>query len=503
MGIDVPLLEALGISKRYGGVLALNKMHFAAEGGEVHAILGENGAGKSTFIQILSGAVAADEGRLRLSGAPYAPRMPHQARQAGISPVFQELSLIPDLTVAENIFFGTEHLSALGTISQRDLNAKAESLFDTLGLTPIAPRAPVRTLSIGDRQLIEIVKGLATDPMILILDEATSALLPREVDWLLTKARERAASGKLVLYISHRMDEVRRIADRITVLRNGETVGTEATASLGDGDIVSMMLGRRLDRLFPERKPTATARVALKVADLKVGHQLRGVSFSLREGEVLGVAGLQGHGQRELFMALFGAERATGQVEVNGRYVTVRGPGHALSAEIGMALLPEDRRTQGLMLGKSIRENVVLGAFHRIVKRGLVDRRAERALVEGTAAQLRIKTDSIETAAGKLSGGNQQKVVLAKLLATDAKILLFFDPTRGVDVGTKAEIFALMRDLAARGYSILFFSTDLAELAHVADRTLVMSYGRITATLEGEATEAAILGATLSQGAAA
>jgi ribose transport system ATP-binding protein len=493
------LLEAVGISKRYGGVLALNKMHFAAEGGEVHAILGENGAGKSTFIQILAGAVTADEGELKLDGAPYTARGPRAARRTGISPVFQELSLIPDLTVAENIFFGEERLSMLGTISQRDLNDKATALFATLGLEPLRPDAPVRTLSIGDRQLIEIVKGLANDPKILILDEATSALLPREVEWLLNKARERAAQGKLVLYISHRMDEVRRVADRVTVLRNGETVGTEATAKLSDDDIVSMMLGRRLDRLFPVRTPTATERNALKVTNLSVGYQLRGVSFALREGEVLGVAGLQGHGQRELFMALFGAERAEGQVEVWGKPVTIRGPGHALSPEIGMALLPEDRRGQGLLLGKPVRENIVLSALKRIVVRGFVDPKAEQKLVDDAVAQLRIKTHSIEQAAGTLSGGNQQKVVLAKLLATEAKILLFFDPTRGVDVGTKAEIFTLMRDLAARGFAILFFSTDLAELANVADRVLVMSYGRISAMLEGGAmSEDEILRATLT-----
>jgi ribose transport system ATP-binding protein len=500
----VALLEAIGVSKRYGGVLALNKMHFAADGGEVHAILGENGAGKSTFIQILSGAVAADEGELKLDGAAYRPRGPREARRTGISPVFQELSLIADLTVAQNIFFGEEQLSAIGTISQRDLNEKATALFTSLGLEPMRPDAPVRSLSIGDRQIIEIVKALANDPKILILDEATSALLPREVDWLLSKARERATQGKLVLYISHRMDEVRRVADRVTVLRNGETVGTESTSALSDDGIVSMMLGRRLDRLFPERSPTETGRVALKVSDFKVGHQLRGVSFELREGEVLGVAGLQGHGQRELFMALFGAERSEGQVDVWGKPVTIRSPAHALSPDIGMALLPEDRRHQGLLLDKPVRENVVLGALKRIVVRGFVDPKAEQKLVDDAVAQLRIKTDSIEQAAGTLSGGNQQKVVLAKLLATEAKILLFFDPTRGVDVGTKAEIFALMRDLASRGFAILFFSTDLAELAHVADRTLVMSYGRIAATLEGEAmTEGAILSATLSQGVAA
>jgi len=498
----LPLLEASGISKRYGGIIALNNLHFAAEGGEVHAILGENGAGKSTFIQILAGAVAADEGELRLSGKVYRATDPRAARRSGISPVFQELSLIPDLTVAENIFFGGETLSLLGTISERDLNEKAQELFASLGLAAIPPQAPVRSLSIGDRQVVEIVKALANDPDILILDEATSALLPREVDWLLAIARERAAAGKLVLYISHRMDEVRRVADRLTVLRNGEIVGTERAADVTDDAIVAMMLGRRLDRLFPERKKTATERVALAVRDLSVGHQLRGVHFTLREGEVLGVAGLQGHGQRELFMALFGALPAEGQVEVWGRSVNVRGPAHALSSEIGIGLLPEDRRNQGLLLGKSIRENVALGAFKRIVRKGLLDPRAERRLVADAMAQLHIKADSMEQAAGTLSGGNQQKVVLAKLLTTEARILLFFDPTRGVDVGTKAEIFSLMRELAGRGFAILFFSTDLTEIANVADRTLVMSYGHIAATLAGDAmTEEAILTATLSPGA--
>lgn len=500
----VPLLEALGISKRYGGILALDTMHFAAEGGEVHAILGENGAGKSTFIQILAGAVAADAGELKLSGRPYRPRDPRAARRSGISPVFQELSLIPDLTVAQNIFFGDERLSPFGTISQRDLNERARALFAALGLDPIRPDAPVSGLSIGDRQLIEIVKGLASDPAILILDEATSALLPREVDWLLGKARERAAAGRLVLYISHRMDEVRRVADRITVLRNGQTVATERTADLTDDAIVSMMLGRRLERLFPERRSTVTERTALRVDGLRVGHLLRSASFELREGEILGVAGLQGHGQRELFMALFGAERSEGDIEVWGRRVTPRSPGQALSPEIGMALLPEDRRNQGLLLGKSIRENVVLSALKRIARHGLLDPAAERTLVGDAMERLRIKAGSMEQAAGTLSGGNQQKVVLAKLLAAEARILLFFDPTRGVDVGTKAEIFALMRDLAARGFAILFFSTDLAELANVADRTLVMSYGRIAATLSGaQMTEGAILSATLAVGTAA
>jgi ribose transport system ATP-binding protein len=475
-------------------------MHFAADRGEVHAILGENGAGKSTFINILSGAVLSDEGELRLDGQPYRARDPRSARKAGIAPVFQELSLIPDLTAAENIWFGDEVLSPLGTISQQKINVRTAALMTELGAKAIAPHVPVRMLSVADRQILEIVKGLAHDPDILILDEATSALLPTEVDWLLDLARKRAARGKIVLYISHRLDEVRRVADRVTVLRNGETVGTEATAKLTDEDIVSMMLGRRLDRLFPARASTAQAEVALAAQNLRVGHQLRGVDFDLHTGEVLGVAGLQGHGQRELFMALYGAERAEGTILVRGKPVNVRGPRHALSKALGIALLPEDRRNQGLLLGKPIRENVVLSALAKIVRGGLVDGAAERKLVGDAVAQLSIKASSIDQTAGTLSGGNQQKVVLAKLLATDARILLFYDPTRGVDVGTKAEIFALMRDLAARGFAILFYSTDLAEVANVADRTLVMSYGRIAATLAGdEMTEAAILRATLAQ----
>jgi ribose transport system ATP-binding protein len=295
------------------------------------------------------------------------------------------------------------------------------------------------------------------------------------------------------------MDEVRRVADRVTVLRNGETVDTVETASVTDDDIVSMMLGRRLARLFPERRPTATETVALRTTGLSVGRLLADVDLDLHEGEVLGVAGIQGHGQRELFMALFGAIRSSGRIEVRGRPMTIRSPQHALSPEVGIALLPEDRRTQGLLLGKSVRDNIVLSALSRIVRHGFVDTRAEDALVQGYSDRLRIAAASPSQQVGTLSGGNQQKVVLAKLLATESRILLFYDPTRGVDVGTKSEIFAMMRDLAADGYAILFYSTDLAELVNVADRTLVLSYGRIAAVLEGaDLTEDRILHATMA-----
>ncbi len=492
------VLAATGIAKRYGGIVALNRVDFSAAAGEVHAVLGENGAGKSTFIQILSGAVAADEGELRLRGEPFRAVNPREAERAGIAAVFQELSLVPDLTVAENIFFRRETLTSLRTIARGELLRRTTKLLADLDLSPIPPDRPVRHLSVADRQLVEIAKAVAIDPDILILDEATSALPPPQVEWLLRIARARAEAGKTVLFISHRLAEVRIVADRVTVFRNGENVGTHRTGEITDDGIVALMLGRRLDRVYPPRHPTATGRVALRVADLSAGRSLRGVSLTLEEGQVLGVAGLQGHGQRELFLSLFGAVRSRGTIEVWGRPVEIRSPRHALSAGIGMALLPEDRRNQGLLLTKSVRENLVLSIMARIVRRGLIDLPLEASLVADAVQRLRIKVDTPEQEAGTLSGGNQQKVVVAKLLMTQARILLFYDPTRGVDVGTKAEIFQLMRDLAEQKYAVLFYSTDLPELVHVADRVAVLSYGRIAEILDApDIDEERILKATL------
>ena len=499
---DAPQLQAEAITKRFGGIVALDQMHFAAAAGEVHAILGENGAGKSTFIGILAGAVRADEGRVTVGGRPYLPLSPVDAAAAGIATVLQELSLIPDLTVAENVWFGSEDLTPLRTVDRRRIEARTRALFSDLGLPGIDPGTPLRSLSLGQRQLVEIAKALSSNARILILDEATSALLPAQVDWLLRTARARADAGALVLYISHRLAEVRRIADRVTVLRNGQTVGTEAMADLADGEIVSMMLGRRLVSLYPARVATATDRIALQVDAFTVAPRLHDVDFALHEGEILGVAGLEGHGQRELFLGLFGAIRAHGQVSIGGRPVTIRSPRHAMSAGIGMVLLPEDRRQQGLLLTKTVRENLVLSALGKVARFGVIDPRAEAAMVERGMQRTQVKADTPEQLAGTLSGGNQQKVVLAKLLETGARILLFYDPTRGVDVGTKAEMFTMMRDLAANGYAILFYSTDLAELANVADRTLVLSYGSVSSVLAGaDVTEDRILAATMAGGA--
>ena len=496
----MPLLQASAVSKRFGGIAALSRAEFHAEAGEVHALLGENGAGKSTFIQILSGALRADEGDIRLRGEPYRAANPSAAQAAGVAAVFQELSLVPDLTVEQNIWFRHEQLSPLGTVRARALRDETRALFERLRFPPIRPDQEVRRLALADRQIVEIAKALSRDPAVLILDEATSSLAPKETEWLLGLARQLAGEGKLVIYISHRIPEVRQVADRITVFRNGTTVAAHDTVSVSDDEIIAEMLGRRMDRLYPPRVATATERIALKVRGLAVGDRVAGVDLDLREGEVLGIGGLQGHGQRELFQGLFGIGRAKGSIELWGRPMTARGPRQSLTGRDGLALVPEDRRRQGLLLSKTVRENLTLAVIPRFAHFGWLNARRERALFEEMIAFLHIKAKTPEQPAGTLSGGNQQKVIFGKMLLTEARVLLLFDPTRGVDVGTKGEIFQLMRDLAAKGYAILFYSSDLPELVHVADRVAVMRNGTIAAVLEGEAiSEDGILRAAMFQ----
>jgi ribose transport system ATP-binding protein len=492
------LLEASAVSKRYGGIAALSRAEFRAAAGEVHALLGENGAGKSTFIQILAGAVQPDEGVINFGGAPFRAADPSAAQAAGISAVFQELSLIPDLTVEQNIWFRRERLSPLRTIRRKALREKTYELFARYAFPAIPPDQEVRRLTLAERQVVEIAKALARDPKVLILDEATSSLAPRETEWLLGLATRFAGEGKLVIYISHRLQEVRQVAQRVTVFRNGQTVAAHDTAAVSDDEIIAEMLGRRMDRLYPERRDTATGKVALKVRGLAAGSRLRDIDFDLMQGEVLGVGGLQGHGQRELFQALFGIGRAKGSIELWGREMTARGPRQALTGRDGLALVPEDRRGQGLLLSKSVRENLTLAVIPRFSSGGVLSSRREKALVDEMMTFLRIKARTPDQIAGTLSGGNQQKVVFGKMLLTEARVLLLFDPTRGVDVGTKGEIFVLMRDLAAQGYAILFYSSDLPELVHVADRVAVMRNGQMAAILEGEGiSEDAILRAAM------
>lgn len=492
------LIEATGLSKRYGGIVALKEARFSARAGEVHALLGENGAGKSTFIQILSGAVQHDGGAVTLEGKDYRPTNPDAAQARGVAAVFQELSLIPDLTVEQNIWFRHEPLTPLRTVDRAALRRDSLALFDKYKFPRLRPDAEVRRLTLAERQLVEIAKGLAKAPRVLILDEATSSLPAREADWLLALTRQLAAEGLCVIFISHRMGEVRAIADRLTIFRNGATVAAHVASEVGDDEIVSQMIGRQMGRLYPERRKTSTERLALRTQNFASGNRLLGVDLSLFEGEVLGVGGLQGHGQRELFEALFGAGRATGTLELWGKPARIDSPRRALTGREGIALVPEDRRGQGLLLTKSVRENLTLAVIRRFTANGLLNRQREGELVKEMVDFLRIKAGTPEQAAGTLSGGNQQKVIFGKMLLTEARVLLLYDPTRGVDVGTKSEIFQLMRDLAAKGYAILFYSSDLPELVNVADRVIVLRSGRVAATLgEGQLSEEAILRAAV------
>jgi ribose transport system ATP-binding protein len=493
------LIDARAVSKSFGGIAALTGATFSGRAGEVHALLGENGAGKSTFIQILAGAVMPDAGTLSFGGKPYRPTSPGDARAAGIAAVYQDLSLVPDLTVEENIWFRHEPMTVLRTVNRRVLRRRTLELLERYRC-PLALHAgqEVRRLTLAERQVVEIAKSLAFDPRVLILDEATSALAPRETEWLLSLVRQLAGSGRLVVYISHRLGEVRNIADRVTVFRNGSTVAAYETAEVDEETIITDMLGRRLERLYPERSATATDRAALRVRDLGVGRRLADVSFDLREGEVLGVAGLQGHGQRELFQALFGVSRSKGTIEAWGRPLRLASTRSALIGREGLALVPEDRRNHGLLLSRSVRENLTLSVVSRFSRFGLTNPAKERLLVEEMVRFLKIKATSSEQPAGTLSGGNQQKVIFGKMLLTQARILLLYDPTRGIDIGTKGEIFRLMRDLAAKGYAILFYSSDLAELGNLADRVLVLRNGHVAAMLEGTAIgEHAILRAAM------
>jgi ribose transport system ATP-binding protein len=497
-------LEIRGLKKVFGGIHALDNVDFSASIGEIHALLGENGAGKSTLIKILTGALHADSGEISLFGQHIQIRTPRQARAAGIGAVFQELSLIPDLTVAQNVWFRREPRTPIGSISSRALKRQTRQLFTDLGLPYIDPEREARTLSVAHRQLVEIAKVVSQRPRVLILDEATSALSPREVSWLLELCRRLASEGTLVIFITHRLVEVRQVADTVTVFRNGKRVGTAPMRELSDDQIIGMMVGGARESLYPERQSIASDRVMLRVTDLRFGDRLQGASFEVREGEILGVGGLQGQGQAELLLALYGMLPARGTIEIDGKVWRIRNPRDALQAGVGMALVPEDRRNQGLLLTKSIKENISLPMLSRISHVGFLQPTLERAIATRAVQQLNIVSRSLDQYVNRLSGGNQQKVVIAKLLQTDAKILLLYDLTRGVDVGAKADIFQLMRDLTGRGYTILFYSTDLQELIHVADRIIVLHDGRVNATLTSETmTEENIIRASFTTDASA
>ena len=497
----MPLFAISGITKRYGGVRALEDASLAIGAGSIHAVLGENGAGKSTLIKIMAGVVMPDEGRMLLDGAPVEFASPAAANAAGIACIFQELSLIPDLSVADNIAISNPPCR-FGLIDRRAQRRIAEEALSRAGAENIHPLALVKDLSLSRRQMVEIAKALARRPRILILDEATSALTAADVTKIYGVLRRLRADGLALVYISHRMHEIAELADECTVFCNGRSVATFAAGTKANNEIVELMIGREYNAVFPARSPRAasTGPPLLEVRHLTWTERLSDVSLKLSAGEVIGLGGLDGQGQRELLLALFGVLRGTtGEVLVEGRPADITGPDVAKRS--GMALIPEDRKTEGLMLPMSVRDNLSFAALDTLSYWGVVDRAAESDAVDRIVRRLAVRTDGTGMPAGSLSGGNQQKLVIGKWLMTKPRILLLNDPTRGIDVGTKQEIYELLRELAGTGAAILFYSTDYDELVGCCDRVLVMYDGAIRRELAGdEITEHALVSSALNIG---
>jgi len=492
-----------GVSKRYGGVRALEDADLVIESGRIHAVLGENGAGKSTLIKIMAGVVTPDEGRMLLDAEPVAFASPAAANAAGIACIFQELSLIPDLSVADNIAISNPP-RYFGLIDRKAQRHMAEDALARAGAENIHPLALVKDLSLSRRQMVEIAKALARRPRILILDEATSALTAADVTKIYAVLKRLRAEGLALVYISHRMHEIAELADECTVFCNGRSVASFAAGTKTDNEIVELMIGREYNAVFPERRarrPSATA-PPLEVRHLAWTDRLKDISLKLHVGEVIGLGGLDGQGQRELLLALFGVLRGTtGEVLIDGRPVAIAGPHVAKRKQIGMALIPEDRKTEGLMLPMSVRDNLSFAALDTLSRWGIVDAAAERAAVERIVRLLAVRTDGTYLPAGSLSGGNQQKLVIGKWLMMAPRILLLNDPTRGIDVGTKQEIYQLLRELVDAGAAILFYSTDYDELVGCCDRVLVMYDGAIKRELVGaDITERALIGSALNIG---
>jgi ribose transport system ATP-binding protein len=494
------LLVVEGLTKAFAGVHALTDVSFDLRAGEVHALLGENGAGKSTLVKAVSGVVRPDRGRVFLRGEPFAPGDPDESSRRGVGVVFQELPLIPDLSVMENVFFNRQPLTRLGTVAGRRMRERAEQLFSDLGLQGLDPVKQVRDLSVAARQFVAIAKVLADDPAVVVLDEATSALGPAEVTWLLEQASALASKGKGIIFISHRLAEVEDVSDRVTVLRNGQKVGTWDRGQATADDLISAMLGRTLEQLYPVRAAAPRPNVLLGARDLSAGRRLRHASLDVHEGEILGVAGLEGQGQLELFLSLYGVIRSRGTITVSGERRHIRSPRDALNAGIGMALVPEDRKTEGILPTLTVRENLSLPILNKLHRYGFLGRATERASTQPVVSDLKIGRGDGEQTASSLSGGNQQKVVVGKFLLTGARLLLLYDLTRGVDVGTKAEIFKTVQNLANEGYGVLFYSSDITELANVPHRVVVMFDGRVTADYPaGDFTQEELVAAMVGQ----
>jgi ribose transport system ATP-binding protein len=491
------VLEMRHIGKKFPGVVALDDVDFELRRGEVHILLGENGAGKSTLMKILSGAYQKSAGQIILEGAEVEIKNPRHAQRLGISTIYQEFNLIPHLSVGENIFLGREPAQLPGVIDQGAVFNEAGHALLGLGLT-LNPRKLVKELRVAEQQMVEVAKALSLDARILIMDEPTAALTEQEILELFATIRRLKDKGVSIVYISHRIEELFEIGDRVTVLRDGRSVGTFDVRGIKKSELIRLMVNRELTELFPKER-SIRGREALRIEGLSTKSGLEEISFSLYKGEVLGIAGLLGAGRTELARAIFGLDRITsGTIYVNEQPLRITSPRTAINSGIGF--LTEDRKSQGLVLPLSVKDNLCLSSADKFSRWGIMDTGAEQLAADRYVKELRIRTPSLDQKVVFLSGGNQQKVVLSKWLCSESQIFIFDEPTRGVDVGAKAEIYQLMNRLTASGVAIMMISSELLEVLGMSDRILVMRGGRISGEFAAqEATQEKILQCALGE----
>ena len=498
---STPLLAVTSVAKSFGAVAAVRDVSFPLHAGEVHALVGENGAGKSTIVKMLAGVHTPDTGTIELDGRPVVLDSPAAALAAGIAVIYQEPTLFPDLSVAENIFMGRQPLRSGRRIDRAAMNARTSAFFAQLGVA-VDPDRPARGLSIADQQIVEIAKAMSLDARVIVMDEPTAALTGVEVRRLFDVVESLRAGGAALLFVSHRFEEITALCQRVTILRDGAHVSTDPLADLSVDEMVRRMVGRPLDTLFPKQEVTP-GDVVLEVERLTRPGVFSDVSFSVRAGEIVALAGLVGAGRSEVMQAVFGVDpRDGGTVRVAGTELRAGSPAAAMRA--GVALVPEDRRQQGLFLDGSLERNITATRLRSLARFGLLLGGAERRFARDWTARLQTRYRALSDPVGRLSGGNQQKVVLAKWLSTAPRVLIVDEPTRGIDVGTKAEVHRLLSELAAEGVAVVMISSELPEVLGMADRVLVMREGRLVAELSrAEATEQAVMVAATGAAVAA
>jgi rhamnose transport system ATP-binding protein len=492
-----PMVELSGIAKSFGNVQALQGVGLTLFPGEVHALVGENGAGKSTLVKILAGIYRPDAGTVRIGGALVDLHAPTQAQALGIAVVHQEPMLFPDLDVAENVFMGRHPRDRFGRVDWKRMYHEVDQLLASLDVA-LSSHTPVQGLSVAEQQLVEIAGALSLRARVLVLDEPTAALSPHEVDELFTIVRQLRERGVAVLFVSHRLEEVFEIAERLTIFRDGAQVLSALVSEMTTEEMIKHMVGRELAQLFPKSE-TEIGEIVLDVRHLTRAGAFVDVSFQLRRGEILGFAGLVGAGRTEVARVLFGIDRAgSGEIWLKGQQVRIRSPRDAM--DYGIAYVPEDRHQHGLVMDFSIASNVTLPILRQVSRLGLLDARAERRIAGDYSSQLRVRSSGLEQLVNALSGGNQQKVVLSKWLATRPAVLILDEPTRGIDVGAKAEVHRIISDLAAGGLAIILISSELPEVLAMADRVLVLHEGRVTGTFaRAEATQERVMFAATGQ----